>query len=289
MRPLKRRISKVIDLQSTSTPARTGAIPPSMVDLADLTPVNKFSRGLFGQRIQSPGSNRSQSNGSLTNTKQSKTPPSAANRSKTPPTVTNSSKTAPPVTNHSKTAPPAANLSKSPPSDNRSKSPPPANHVKSPSPANRARTPTAAVVKKRRTTKSPQKKQLAAAKAGRATPNPDKNVTKPDKTAPDESLRKKKRFRPGTVALREIRHFQKTSDLLIPRAPFGRLVGEVLCDLGCYNYRIQKLALEALQEATEGYLVHLLEMTNLIALHNRRVTIMPKDMRLVRRIRGDFL
>ncbi len=95
------------------------------------------------------------------------------------------------------------------------------------------------------------------------------------------------RFKPGTVALREIRHFQKTTDLLIKKLPFGRLVREICTQLFHNNCRFQTQALLALQEAAEAYLTGLFEDTNLCAIHAKRITIMPKDMQLARRIRGE--
>ncbi|GAA5994235.1 hypothetical protein JCM5350_001815 [Sporobolomyces pararoseus] len=106
--------------------------------------------------------------------------------------------------------------------------------------------------------------------------------------------KKPHRFRPGTVALREIRHYQKSTDLLLRRLPFARLVREIATDFfddetgDHVGLRWQSSALLALQEATEAYLVHLFEDSNLCALHAKRVTIMQRDMQLVRRIRGDF-
>lgn len=94
------------------------------------------------------------------------------------------------------------------------------------------------------------------------------------------------RYRPGTVALREIRRYQKSTDLLIRKLPFQRLVREVA--QGFKNdLRFQGSAILALQEASESYLVSLFEDTNLCAIHAKRVTIMPKDIQLARRIRGD--
>lgn len=90
----------------------------------------------------------------------------------------------------------------------------------------------------------------------------------------------------GTVALREIRRYQKTSDLLIRKLPFQRLVREIALDLNQEQYRFQGQAVLALQEASESYLVGLFEDTNLCAIHANRVTIMSKDMQLAMRIRG---
>ena len=98
-------------------------------------------------------------------------------------------------------------------------------------------------------------------------------------------VKKPHRYRPGSVALREIRKFQKSTDLLIRKFPFQRLVREIAHGLSP-SLRFQSAALMALQEASEAYLVQLFEDTNLCALHAHRVTIMPKDMLLARRIRG---
>jgi histone H3 len=94
------------------------------------------------------------------------------------------------------------------------------------------------------------------------------------------------RYRPGTVALREIRKYQRSTDLLIKKAPFQRLVREIALDFKP-DLRFQHSAVEALQEAAEAYLVGLFEDTNLLAIHARRVTIMVKDITLARRIRGE--
>ena len=94
------------------------------------------------------------------------------------------------------------------------------------------------------------------------------------------------RFRPGTVALREIRKYQKTTELLIRKLPFQRLVREITQDFKT-DLRWQSQAVLALQEASEAYLVGLFEDTNLCAIHAKRVTIMPKDIQLARRIRGE--
>lgn len=90
----------------------------------------------------------------------------------------------------------------------------------------------------------------------------------------------------GTVALREIRKFQKSTDLLIRKLPFQRLVREIAQDFKS-DLRFQSSAVLALQEAAEAYLVGLFEDTNLCAIHAKRVTIMPKDIQLARRIRGE--
>lgn len=99
-------------------------------------------------------------------------------------------------------------------------------------------------------------------------------------------IKKPHRYRPGTVALREIRKYQKSTELLIRKLPFQRLVREIAQDF-CINLRFQSTAILALQESAEAYLVGLFEDTNLCAVHARRVTIMPKDIQLARRIRGE--
>ncbi|CAI9572515.1 unnamed protein product [Staurois parvus] len=91
---------------------------------------------------------------------------------------------------------------------------------------------------------------------------------------------------PGTVALREIRRYQKSTELLIRKLPFQRLVREIAQDFKT-DLRFQSSAVMALQEAAEAYLVGLFEDTNLCAIHAKRVTIMPKDIQLARRIRGE--
>ena len=85
--------------------------------------------------------------------------------------------------------------------------------------------------------------------------------------------------------MREIRKYQKGTELLIRKAPFQRLCREIAEELDL-DVRFQSTAILALQEAGEGYLVGLFEDTNLCAMHAKRVTILPKDMLLARRLRG---
>ncbi|XP_031637298.1 histone H3.3-like [Contarinia nasturtii] len=99
-------------------------------------------------------------------------------------------------------------------------------------------------------------------------------------------VKKPHRYRPGTIALREIRRYQKSTELLIRKLPFQRLVREIAQDFKC-ALRFQAVAIGALQEASEAYLVGLFEDTNLCAIHANRVTIMPMDIQLARRIRGE--
>lgn len=100
------------------------------------------------------------------------------------------------------------------------------------------------------------------------------------------NLLQPRKFRPGTQALREIRRYQKSSELLIRRLPFQRTVREIAQDMRA-DLKFQSAAMLALQEAAEAYLVGLFEDTNLIAIHGRRVTIMQRDLQLARRIRGE--
>lgn len=98
-------------------------------------------------------------------------------------------------------------------------------------------------------------------------------------------VKKAHRFRPGTVALREIKRYQKDCELLVPKLSMSRFVREITQEINP-QLRFQAAALAALQEATESHLIHLFENTNLIALHTRRVTVMAKDMQLARRLSG---
>ena len=109
---------------------------------------------------------------------------------------------------------------------------------------------------------------------------------------PSQQLKKKRRFRPGTVALREIWQYQKSTDLLIRRAPFQWVIYEIMRGIR-NDLRIQAAAVWGLQEAAEAYLVGLFEDSNLCAIHAKWVTIMPRDVQLARRVCGrehrDFL
>eukprot|EP01104_Vermistella_antarctica_P016377 TRINITY_DN555_c3_g1_i1.p1 TRINITY_DN555_c3_g1~~TRINITY_DN555_c3_g1_i1.p1 ORF type:complete len:152 (+),score=26.30 TRINITY_DN555_c3_g1_i1:344-799(+) len=96
------------------------------------------------------------------------------------------------------------------------------------------------------------------------------------------------RRRPGTLALKEIRRYQHTTNLLIPKLPFSRVVREVMVQFERpgIRLRLEVNALLALQESTEVYLTKLFEDAYLCAIHANRVTLMVKDIQLARRIRG---
>ena len=96
------------------------------------------------------------------------------------------------------------------------------------------------------------------------------------------------RYRAGTVALKDIRHYQGSTALLIRKLPFQRLVREIAQDFKT-DLRFQSAVILCLQEAAEAYLVRLFDDANLCAIHARRVTIMPKDLFLARRIRGEHV
>eukprot|EP00521_Asterionellopsis_glacialis_P010567 CAMPEP_0195295494 /NCGR_PEP_ID=MMETSP0707-20130614/17521_1 /TAXON_ID=33640 /ORGANISM="Asterionellopsis glacialis, Strain CCMP134" /LENGTH=134 /DNA_ID=CAMNT_0040356737 /DNA_START=36 /DNA_END=440 /DNA_ORIENTATION=+ len=109
---------------------------------------------------------------------------------------------------------------------------------------------------------------------GRATPVP-------------KVPRRRRRMRPGEKALKEIRMYQGSTELLLRRLPFARLVREIQMQFHRTQYRWQGTAILALQEAAEALLVGLFEDANLCAIHGKRVTVMPKDLQLARRIRGN--
>ena len=159
-----------------------------------------------------------------------------------------------------------------------------------------------------------RKKQLARKDYGGKSPRRQLSVKRPRPTA---GIKKKHRFRPGklnyymliqtnlniqlihyllynkfnsfegTVAMREIRRYQRSTDLLLRKIPFQRLCRQIAEEAG-YNMRFSFIGLECLQEAAEAYLVGLFEDSNLCAIHARRITILPRDIALARRIRGRF-
>ena len=130
--------------------------------------------------------------------------------------------------------------------------------------------------------KGKQSKQSVAtgSKAGKAS-------QAKKKTAPAEGgMKKQRRFRPGTVAIREIKRYQKATTFMLAKAPFQRFI-RAICEGIDGQLRFQSQALIALQEAAESYLTGLFEDANLCAIHASRVTVMKKDLDLARRIRGE--
>ncbi|POW16268.1 hypothetical protein PSTT_01417 [Puccinia striiformis] len=130
-------------------------------------------------------------------------------------------------------------------------------------------------------------KQTARKSTGGKAPRKQLAAKAARKAAPAAGgVKKPHRYRPGTVALREIRRYQKSTELLIRKLPFQRLVREIAQDFKT-DLRFQSSAVMALQESAEAYLVGLFEDTNLAAIHAKRVTIQPKDIQLARRLRGE--
>lgn len=150
---------------------------------------------------------------------------------------------------------------------------------------------------RKRKTDTPRKRQGAtfddkspgaAEQLNRATPNVKRTVRPAPRPSPGGGGAKRDhRFRAGTRALMEIRKYQKSTNLLLRKMPFARVVREI-CQIfnPTSELRWQAAAIMALQEASEAFLVHLFEDSNLCAIHAKRVTVMPKDMQLARRIRG---
>ena len=132
---------------------------------------------------------------------------------------------------------------------------------------------------------SPKLKQLVRKKLTLSSKQHKKSKTDTE----GGGIKKPHRFRPGTRALREIRFYQRSTELLIRKLPFQRFVRELTQNFTVSEegFRWQSSALGALQEAAEAYLVGLFEDTNLCAMHGKRITIQNKDMQLARRIRGE--
>merc|ERR1711874_108367 len=128
-----------------------------------------------------------------------------------------------------------------------------------------------------------------ARKSSQGTKKPRKrfNTKSAKKTINTGGIKKPRRYKPGTVARKEIRKYQKSTDLLIRKLPFQRLVKGIAHEIRLET-RFQSSAVLALQEAAEAYLVGLLEDSNLCARHARRVTIMDRDINLAKRIRGEI-
>ena len=128
-------------------------------------------------------------------------------------------------------------------------------------------------------------KQTARKSTGGKCPRKELNTRHARRNNVRGGVKKPRRFRPGTVALREIRRFQKSTELLIRKLPFQRLVREVAQAFQA-DLRFQSTALLALQEGAEAYLVNMFEQVNVCAIHGGRVTIQVKDISLWKRIKG---
>ncbi|KAL8413860.1 hypothetical protein RB594_005193 [Gaeumannomyces avenae] len=123
-------------------------------------------------------------------------------------------------------------------------------------------------------------KQTARKSTGGKAPRKQLASKAARKSAPSTGgVKKPHRYKPGTVALREIRRYQKSTELLIRKLPFQRLVREIAQDFKS-DLRFQSSAIGALQESVESYLVSLFEDTNLCAIHAKRVTIQSVGHRL---------
>ena len=109
-------------------------------------------------------------------------------------------------------------------------------------------------------------------------------VRGPKEKKMDEKHRR--RYRPGMLALREIRKYQKSTELLIRKLPFLQLVQEIGQQF-MSGIKFQGTAVMALQEASEAYLISLFKDSNLCAIHAKQCTIMPKDIQLAHHIRGE--
>ena len=130
-------------------------------------------------------------------------------------------------------------------------------------------------------------KTMASKKAGVSKSKMQKaSSAKTKADTMSQGMRKKPKFHPGTVALREIKRYQKSSSHLLPKAPFYRLVREICSGID-NELRFQEQSLVALQEASEAYLVGLLEDSTLCAIHAKRQTVLKADMLLAKRLRGD--
>ena len=160
--------------------------------------------------------------------------------------------------------------------------------------------PSAKVSKKSNTEAASQvKKGIRAASEVKKT-SKTRSKTNAEKAVRKQAPNKKgtkqpHRYRPGTVALREIRRFQKSTDLLILKKPFGRLVKEITQDIEkealargfpAKAYRWQGTAILASQEASEARMIDTLHDGQLAAFHAKRVTVKPEDIRLAAKLKG---
>ncbi|XP_077600194.1 histone H3-like centromeric protein A [Stigmatopora nigra] len=128
---------------------------------------------------------------------------------------------------------------------------------------------------------------FGSGRAPRSGPSGSGHPSRPGPSDPrPEGSPRRRRFRPGTKALMEIRKYQKSTELLLRKAPFSRVVRELCQIYSRGQLRWQVFALMALQEAAEAFLVMLFSDANLCAIHAKRVTLFPRDLQLAQRIRG---
>ncbi|XP_042306815.1 histone H3-like centromeric protein A [Sceloporus undulatus] len=141
----------------------------------------------------------------------------------------------------------------------------------------------------RRTPSTPPSRR-GAGRPPRGRPSPRTSPRRPRRQQPPgegAAPRHRRRYRPGQLAMLDIRKYQKSTNLLIQKLPFARVVREICLDYTRgVDMHWQAMALLALQEASEAFLVHLMEDAYLCAIHAKRVTLYPKDIQLARRIRG---
>ena len=129
---------------------------------------------------------------------------------------------------------------------------------------------------------TPTKKDLPGSKVGKIL-----ETKRSQGSAKSAGITKRAaRHRPGNVALKEIRRYQRSTECLIRRRPFQKLVAAIASSFR-EDHRFQAAAIGALREASEAYIVGLFEDINLRTIHARRVTMMARDLHLARRIRGD--
>ncbi|XP_029457490.1 histone H3-like centromeric protein A [Rhinatrema bivittatum] len=131
---------------------------------------------------------------------------------------------------------------------------------------------------------SPQPRRVTAGRSPSPVPQPTTSRPSPQRRSAPV---RRRRYRPGTRALMEIRKYQRSTELLLRKQPFSRLVREITVSLSRgYAYSWQSMALLALQEAAEAFMVRLFEDAYLCAFHAKRVTLFKQDIQLARRIRG---
>jgi histone H3 len=128
-------------------------------------------------------------------------------------------------------------------------------------------------------------KQTPRKFTGGKAPSKQRTVKATRKLKSADGVKKPHRRRPGTVAMRDIRKYQKSTDLLLAKLPFQRLVRDIAQDKW-HDMRFQGDAMFILQEVTEAFIVELFEDANLLATSAKRVTIMPKDIQLALRLGG---